>query len=377
MGKFLLGVLTGLLLVFVAVVLLFLIALRFREKPPTIADNSVLVLRMDGDIPEKPPVELPAILGGTGPSLTIAAIWTDLKKAAADSNIKAVVIEPEDLSIGFGKLEEIRSDLDLFRKSGKPVYAYLQTPGAHEYYLATAADKIYLGPADQLMLKGLRAELMYFKKTLDKLGVTVQVEHAGKYKDFGDMFTRSDLSPETKEQMDAVVDGLYGDLVQHIAANRKKSPDEIRTLIDQGPYTALQAQKAGLVDSLAFEDQMWSDVKNQLHNEPHRVLVDEYTKVPLSSVGLEGKTRIALLVAQGDIVRGDPQNNGTDDTQLTSYGFDKLVRNVRNDSSIKGVILRIDSPGGEVLASDDMWRELNLLSKQKPMVVSMSDVAAS
>jgi len=378
MGKFLLGVATGLALVFLTIVLLIFAALRFPEKPPTISTNSVLVLRLQGEIPEKPPVELPALFGGDGPRLTLSGVWTTLRKAAADRNIKAIVLEPEDLAGGWGKLEEIGSDLEQFRKSGKPVYAYLRTPGGREYYVASAADRIYLGPSDQLMLKGLRAELMYFKKTLDKVGVTVDVEHAGKYKDFGDMFTRTDMSPETREVIGSVVDGLYAAMVDHIAVGRKKSADAVRGIIDQGPFTATQAQNAGLVDALQFEDQMWSELKDKLHaGDPHRVALDDYLKVPLDSVGLEGRNRIAMLVAQGDIVRGGPNDNGADESDLTSYGFDKLVRKVRDDSSIKGVVLRIDSPGGEVVASDEMWRELNLLSKKKPMVISMSDVAAS
>jgi protease-4 len=378
MGKFLLGLATGVVLVILAFVLLIFAALRFREKAPAIAENSVLVLRLQGEIPEKPPVELPPLLGGDGPRVTLSGVWTTLKKAAVDSDIKAIVLEPENLAAGWGKLEEMRSDLEQFRKSGKPVYAYLRTPGAREYYLATAADRVYLGPSDQLMLKGLRAELMYFKKSLDKLGVTVDVEHAGKYKDYGDMFTRSDMSPETREVIDSVVDGIYGGIVEHIAAGRRKSADEVRAIVDQGPFTATQAQKAGLVDALRFEDEMWSDLKEKLHSgDPHHVALDDYLKVTPESVGLQGKSKIAMLVAQGDIVRGGPGDNGADESDLTSNGFDKLVRSVRNDSSIKGVVLRIDSPGGEVVASDDMWRELNLLSKKKPVVISMSDVAAS
>jgi protease IV len=378
MGKFLLGFATAIALVFLSIVLLFVGALRFREKAPNIADNSVLVLRLQGEIPEKPPVELPPLFTNDGPRLTLSGVWTTLKKAAADSRIKAIVLEPESLGGGWGKLEEMRSDLEQFRKSGKPVYAYLRTPGGREYYLATAADRIYLGPSDQLMLKGLRAELVYFKKTLDKLGVTVDVEHAGKYKDFGDMFTRTNMSPETQEVMNSVVDGLYAGMVDHIAAGRRKTSDEVRAIIDQGPFTATQAHKAGLVDALKFEDEMWSDLKGALHGtEPRRLTMDDYLKVPLDAVGLQGKSRIAMLVAQGDIVRGNPSDNGADESDLTSYGFDKLVRKVRDDSSIKGVILRIDSPGGEVVASDDMWRDLNLLSNKKPMIISMSDVAAS
>ena len=158
-------------------------------------------------------MELPEFLGGGRPGLTVSNLWMTLRKAAADSHIKAVVLEPDMVVAGWAKLEEIRSDVEQFRKSGKPVYAYLRYPGTRDYYLALAADRIFSGPEEPLMLKGLRAELMYFRKTLDKIGVSVEVEHAGKYKDYGDMFTRSDMSPETREVMNGLVDDLYANLV--------------------------------------------------------------------------------------------------------------------------------------------------------------------
>src|SRR5690349_20624594 len=162
MAKFFIGLITGVLLVFLSFVLLFFALLRFREKPPQISDNSVLVIRLDGEIPEKPRLELPDFLGDRSP-VTLTALWRRLKQAAADSHIRAVVLEPQGVSAGWAKLEEIRADIEQFRKSGKPVYAYLTTPTAREYYLALAADRIYLGPSDPLMLKGMRAEVMYFK----------------------------------------------------------------------------------------------------------------------------------------------------------------------------------------------------------------------
>jgi protease-4 len=228
------------------------------------------------------------------------------------------------------------------------------------------------------MLKGLRAEMMYFKKTLDKIGVTVDVAHAGKYKDFGDMFTRSDMSPETREVMNSIVDGLYAGLVRTIASGRNKSPQDVQALVDQGPFTATQALKAGLVDELRFEDQAWGELRDRLHSgEPVKVPAERYAKVPAASVGLQGRSRVALVVGEGDIVRGAPGNNGSDETSLTSYGFGKLLNQVANDSTIKAVVVRIDSPGGEVTASDDIWRQMNLLGKKKPTVISMSDTAAS
>jgi protease-4 len=378
MVKFLIGLITGVLLVFLAFILLLFVLFQFREKPPQMADNSVLVLRLEGDIPEKPPLELPAFLGAGGPGLTVAQVWMTLQKAAADSHIKAIVLEPEGLSAGWAKLEEMRADVERFRKSGKPVYAFLRAPSTRDYYVALAADRIYLGPQEPLMLKGLRAEMMYFKKTLDKLGVSVDVEHAGKYKDYGDMFTRSDMSPETREVMTSVVDDLYGNLVARIAEGRKKSPEEVRAIIDQGPFTAAQARQAGLVDELRFEDQVWGELKDRLHSgELKKVGADQYMMVPMEAVGLQGKSRIALVIGEGDITRGEAGDDGLTGNNLTSYGFDKLLRQVAGDATIKGVVVRIDSPGGEVAASDEIWRQMNLLSKKKPLVFSMSDLAAS
>jgi protease-4 len=376
MVKFLIGLVTGVLLVFLTIGVLFFALLRFREKPPGIAANSVLVLRLRGDLPERSPVEIPIF--SQGPSLTVSNVWMSLRTAAADSHIKAVVLEPEGLNAGWAKLEELRGDVEQFRKSGKPVYAYLRTPTAREYYIATAADRIYLGPEDPLYLKGMRAEIMYFKKTLDKLGVSVEVEHAGKYKDFGDMFTRPDMSPETREVITSVVDDLYGNLIAHIAAGRKKTPEQVRALIDEGPFLAPEAEKAGLVDELRFEDQMWGELKSRLNSgDLKRVKAETYVRVAPESVGLQGKSRIALIIGEGDITRGDPDSTTSDGNGLTSSSFDKLLEQVAGDSSIRAVIVRIDSPGGEVTASDDLWRQMNLLSKKKPMVISMSDLAAS
>jgi len=372
MLKFLLGLFTGVLLVFLGLVLLVVLALQFRERQPEIASHSVLVVRLEGDIPEKPAMEMP-FFESPRAAVTVASVWTALRHAAQDSRIRAVVLEPENLSVGWAKLEEIRGDVEQFRKSGKPVFAYLRNPSAREYYVALAADRIYLGPEDPLMLKGMRAEIFYFKNTLAKLGVSVDVEHDGKYKDFGDMFTRSQMSAETKEVINSVVDDLYGNLVERIAAARRKTPEQVRALIDQGPFSAPDALQAGLVDELRFEDQMWGELRERLHSvEPNKVPLTRYSKV--SPRGAP-RNHFALVVAEGDIVRGAPSDDGAEG--LTSYGFDKLLRDATADSQVDGILVRIDSPGGEVTASDEMWRAMNLASKKKPLVISMSDLAAS
>jgi len=167
---------------------------------------------------------------------------------------------------------------------------------------------------------------------------------------------------------------VYANLVDGIAAGRKKTPDQVRAIIDQGPFTAPQALKAGLVDALLFEDQMWGEVKDRLKSgDPKKVSLATYSKVPPAGA----KNQIAIVVGQGDIVRGQPGDDGAGESTLTSYGFNRLLKQVENDSMIKGVVVRIDSPGGEVTASDEIWRQMNLLSKKKPLVISMSDAAAS
>lgn len=377
MVKFIVGLVTGVLLVFLSFILLFFTLLRFREKPPEIASNSVLLLRLSGDVPERSPIDFSGILSSGNATLTVSDVWMLLRKAAVDPHIRAIVLEPEGLTVGWAKLEEIRADLEQFRKSGKPIYAFLRAPGGREYYISLPADHIYLGDQEPVYLKGLRAEIMYFKKTLDKVGVTVDVEHAGKYKDYGDMFTRSDMSPETREVMTSLVTNLYGNLVDRIAAARKKTPDQVRALIDQGPFTASQALSAGLVDGMKFEDQMWGELGEKLGVTPIKVNAAQYATVPPESAGLPGHSHIAMIVGSGDIVRGDPGDDGTEQGSITSYGFNKLLRQVGGDSNIRGVVVRIDSPGGDAFASDEIWHEMNLLSKKKPLVISMSDVAAS
>lgn len=377
MGKFLIGVLTGVILTVLVLVTAGFAVARFRERPPDIADNSVLVLKLRGEIPERPPVEFPVALFGTGGQPTVANIWMLLKMAAADTRIKGIVLEPESLQVGWGKLQEIRAGIEGFRKSGKPVFAFLRTPGMREYYLATAADRIYLGPQDVFFVKGMRAEMMFFEGTLDKLDVTIQVQHAGKYKDFGDMFTRKEMSPETREVMNSVLDDLYGSFTAAVARARRKSPEEVRAAIDQGPFLPEQARAAGLVDDLRFEDQVFGELERRLKSgELKKVATEKYLRIPPSSLNLEGRHRIAFVVAQGSIMGGEDGGDFAD-TGVTDAGFTRLLRRVANDKNIKGVIVRVDSPGGEVAASDAIWREMNLLAGKKPLVVSMSDTAAS
>jgi protease-4 len=377
MGKFLLGLLTGVVLIILIFVIGAFAVASYRSKPPAIADGSTLILHLNGDVPEKEPVDLAIPFLEARTPLTVQNVWSMLRRAAADPRIKAVIFEPQGASIGWARMQEIRADLEQFRKSGKPLYAYLRSPSTRDYYMATASSKIYMSPTDVLDLKGAAFELMYFKNTFDKLGVQMDVEHAGKYKDFGDMFVRSSMSPETKEVMNSVIDDVYGDLVNTIAKGRNKAPDDVRAIVDDGPFTAKQAKARGLVDELRYEDQVFGEMKEALRQTGlKRVLEQDYAGVTDAAAGLGApKENIAFVVGEGDITRGDPQSS--DGTGIQSESFDKMLTRVANDSSVKAVIVRINSPGGDSTASDEMWRAMNELRKRKPTVISMSDLAAS
>lgn len=374
MLKFFLGVVVGVVLVVAFVVIALVAVASMRSKPPEIASGSTLILHLEGELPERAPVEIP-VIAGNKVQLTVADVWSMLRKAAADKRIKAVVVEPMGLGIGWGKMQEVHAELEKFRASGKPLYAFLKTPGTKEYYIASAASRIYMAPEDMLNLKGLRFELMYFKRTLDKIGVTVDVQHAGKYKDFGDMFTRSSMSPETREVLTSVIDDLYGDLVKTIGVSRKKSATEIQDAINHGPLLADEVKARGLVDDLIYEDQMFGRLKTELKTDIRKVGGSEYVRVPDSDAGVSAKQKVAFVVADGAITRGSPDSSNSEG--IESEDFTQLLGKVGSLSTIKGVIVRINSPGGEVFASDAIWRSMNDLAKKKPVVISMSDAAAS
>jgi protease-4 len=371
--KFLLGFLIGLL--FAGLVVFLIAVASMRERPVSVADGSTLVLHLEGEMPEQPQVSIPIPFLEEQQPMTVVETWQLLRKAAVDSRVKALVLEPRSMSVGWAKLEELRASIVAFKKTGKPVYAYLRGAGTKEYYVATAADKIYMAPEDELDVKGLRAELMFVKGTLDKLGVSMEFEHVGKYKDAPDMFTRTSPTPETLEVENQILDQYYGDIIKVIADGRKKPAEAVRTLIDDGPFVGKSALDGGLVDDLLFEDEMYGKLKDAAKLESIKKIGEkDYSHVEVA--GVDGKTKIAFIVGQGEITRGGSGDSISNDG-ITASGLVKLMRQVKDDASIKGVILRIDSPGGDGIASDDILHEAKLLSAAKPTVISMGDLAAS
>jgi len=379
MKNFLIGLVLGVLFCGLILLVLVFAAVRFAgsyaSRPVNVADGSTLVINLEGDVPERLPAEIPIPILQSQTSLSVEQVWDSFRRAATDSRIHGILFEPHGLDIGWGKMQEIHDEIVQFKKSGKPIVTFLRSPTAREYYLASATDKIFISPEDSLDLKGLAAESMFFKQTLDKVGVKAEVIHAGKYKDAGDMLTQTSMSPETREVLNAVLDQYYGNLIATVAEGRKKQPDAVRALIDDGPFLARDALSGGLIDSLGYEDQAIAEMQNRLkQSELKKISVKAYVKGVAPGSG--GGHRIALIVGQGMITAGSG-NETADDESFTGTGFIKLLKQVENDSSIQGVIMRIDSPGGDAVASDDILHEAKNLSKKKPLVISMGDEAAS
>lgn len=380
MKKFLLGILAGFIIAGVSAVVLFFAAVKFAKRAPSPPESAWLSLRLGGDVPELQPLMLPLPALESKAPLTVPEVWSALRRAARDPRVKGLLLRPRGLAAGWGKLEEIRAGIEDVRKAGKPVHAWLSSPGTREYYLASAADRISMAPEDVLDLRGLRIEAMYVKGTLDKLGIEVEVEHAGKYKDAGDMFTRTGMSPETREALGAILDDQYERLCQALAASRKSQPEKIRALVDDGPYTAPKAVAAGLIDELLYE----KDAEQKLEEaaaakgkeKPKSLVVREYLRVPPDFQGKRVR-QVALLITQGSILRSAPADLFGEEQAITPKGVEQQIRLIEKDPSVRGVIVRIDSPGGDAVASDEILEHLKRLSRKKPVVFSMSDVAAS
>ncbi|MFZ5927943.1 MAG: signal peptide peptidase SppA [Acidobacteriota bacterium] len=380
MKKFLLGILAGFVIAGVTAVVLFFAAVKFARRAPSPPEAAWLSLRLGGDLPELQPLMLPLPALESKAPLTVGEVWSALRRAARDPRVKGVLLRPQRMAAGWGKLEEIRAGIEEVRKAGKPVHAWLASPGTREYYLASAADRISMAPEDVLDLRGLRVEAMYVKGTLDKLGVEVEIEHAGKYKDAGDMFTRTGMSPETREALNAILDDQYERLCQTLAASRKSSPEKIRALIDGGPYVAPKAVSAGLIDELVYEKDAAQKLEEAAgakgKEKPAEMGARDYLRIPPDFKGKRVR-QFAFLVAQGNILRSAPADLFGEEQAITPKGIEQQVKLIEKDPSIRGVIVRVDSPGGDAVASDEILEHLKRLSKKKPVVFSMSDVAAS
>src|SRR5919202_6211387 len=359
---------------FVGFALLYLLV----GREPAVASNSTLMLRVGGDLTEVAPTDVVSYVRGVK-APTVRSVVDDLRKAKVDSRIRAVLLKPTGFESPFwGKVQEIRDAVLDYKKSGKPVYAYLEYGGDREYYLATAADRIFLMPSSPLDLTGVASYELFLRGTLDKIGAVPDLHHIGDYKTATNTFTEKGFTPAPKEMDESLNLDMYEQLVRGIADGRKKNEAEIRRVLDDGPFMPEDALHAGLIDDVAYQDQ----VEEALRAGQHGDLIDsdEYTRVSVSAANQTKGPRIAVIYAAGAIASGksgfDPLNGAVAGSEtLIEY-----IKQARRDSSVRAIVLRIDSPGGSATASDAIWRELMIARNERadrPIVASMSDLAAS
>ena len=364
----------GLVLLVAALVFAALVgavALRARRGAPVRA-SSVLVIELEGDLPEqdlRSPIEL--VLEGERPVLRV--LTGALEKAKRDDRIKAVYLRCRGVDAGFAKLQEVRDAIRSFRESGKKTFAFLEMGFGADYYLASSADVVTMIPTGFLDVSGLMSDVMFFKGTLDKLGVKAELEHIGDYKSASDIFTRDGMSEADREATNAILDSLYGQIRSDLAEARKISEEEVTRWIDTGLFTGQAAVEAKLVDELIYEDQVVEEIAREAGEDFPRISPESYVRPAGEGRG----PVVAVVYATGGIVTGESAAGPLGESVTGSDTLVEVLQELRARAEVRAVVLRIDSPGGSVIASDAIHREAQLLAAGKPLVVSMSDVAAS
>lgn len=363
----------------VVIALAVLIA-SFGNNEPSIEHNSVLALRVAGSLPDYvSPDPLRKLFGNTDQSLSNLIL--QFKKAKVDERIKVIILDVDMAGAGWGKSEEIRDAIADFRSSGKPVYAYMEYATDKEYYIASACDKIYLAPPGELFINGLAANVMFFRGSLDKLGIYPDMVQMGKYKTAVETFTRKDMSDANREFINSLLDDLFNRYVESVAKARGKSAEEMRGIIDGAPYSAAKAKELGLIDGVGYRDELEKELKTKLgykdSDDLRIVRSGAYSDVEPESLGLNKGEKIAVIYATGDIGSGQSQNSPGGDQSIGSDTLSKAIRDAGEDKTIKAIVIRVDSPGGSGLASDIIWHAVEGAKAKKPVVISMSDVAAS
>jgi len=353
--------------------------------------TKVVLLTIKGAYPEGPKSE--GLFGELQPSLS--SIIRRMDAAAEDDQVAAVWLRIEPLAMGFGKINELRCAVGRLRKAGKPVCAELTTAGSAQYLLAAACDEIIMPPCGMLIVPGVRTEVTFYKGLLDKLGIRADMLQMGKYKGAAEPLTRTSMSGPLRESMEAIVDDTYEGVVEVIAADRQMKDYKVKTVLDEGMFTAAAALKAGLIDHVAYADVFQESLRKQLKADEIELVTNyKKKKVETDFSGLTGmmklmelivgsktsakpgkEKKIAVVYAVGPIVEGKSTSDLLGGSTLGSTTLVKALRKAADDEQVAAIVLRIDSPGGSAVASDLIWRETVRI--RKPIIASMGDVAGS
>ncbi|MFO0842188.1 MAG: signal peptide peptidase SppA [Gemmataceae bacterium] len=360
-----------------------------KAKEPQKKTVTVAHIRLAGGMDEKAP-NVDPLLGQLGE--TFKQKIDRLRKVASDKNIDALLLEVDGVSVGWGKLNELSRAVAFVRASGKKVYAHTESGNRGDYILSLAADDVCMPEAAWLMLTGIRAEATFYKGLLEKVGVKADFLTMGDFKSAAEPFTRDSLSDANRQQLTAIIDDTFQhDIVGRIATARKLSPDRVKELIDQGPFSPREALKAGLLDRLDYLAGYQEFIKKQLGGDEIKLvkdygkkkdtedlsIFDLYRKLifgPTRSSSSKGP-KVAVIYATGMITTGKSGGGIMGGESMGSDTMVKAIQEADADKSVKAIVLRIDSGGGSALASDLIWQALKKV--QKPVVASMSDVAGS
>ncbi|MDZ8024580.1 MAG: signal peptide peptidase SppA [Nostoc sp. DedQUE11] len=368
--------------------LLLLAATSTKDTGPEVKDKSVLVFDLSMKITDGEPNSgeffQNALSGAVEERMTLRKVVETLEKARRDSRIVGIYLdasrESETSNIGYASLKEIRKALEEFRTSGKKVVAYGSNWSEKEYYVSSTANSIVLNPLGLMEVNGLSSQLMFLTGALQKYGIGVQVVRVGKFKGAVEPLILTKLSPENREQTQKLLDDVWGEWRNAVGSSRKIQPEQLQAIADnQALLEATQAKNSGLVDQVAYADEVVSDLKKLTDSDKEdktfrQINLNDYAQVAGKSLGVErnSKNKIAVVYAEGDIVDGTGE-----DGEVGGDRFAKIFNRLRQDEDIKAVVLRINSPGGSATAAEVMQREVKLTRQKKPVVVSMGDTAAS
>ncbi len=359
-----------------------------------ISDESYAKLVLSGPIPESPPP--PSLFADPNkPRPTLTELSRAIRAAGTDDRIDGLYVQLDMPSAGWGGLQELRGALEDFREAGKPCVAYAEMYDDTSYYLASACDKVVMAPSGISMVNGLASSITYYAGTFEKLGIDAEFEHVGDFKSAVEPYERTEPSEAAAEAQNYLLDGLYGTIIADIARGRGLTDAQARSMIDHPPMSPQHALDSGLVDALAFRDAVMARI-HQVQNddwvetlaepvpeELQTAVKDRFT--PISEIvksvraeNAEKADRIAVIYAEGPILSGEAEGGLFGSQILADRTFRSWMRDAREDDSVKAIVLRVNSPGGSGLASDMMWREIELAKADGlPVVVSMADYAAS
>ncbi|MGI9547728.1 MAG: signal peptide peptidase SppA, partial [Flavobacteriaceae bacterium] len=354
------------------------VSLLSVDEGITVKNNSVLELQTPYPIKDYSGVDNTTPFGGFfSAEQGLDEILHAIEVAREDDKIKGISINSNYLMAGIAQTQALRHALEDFKQGGKFVYAYGDFYAQKDYYLASIADSIYLNPVGILDFKGLSAEVLYFKDLQEKTGVKMEVVRHGKYKSAVEPFLSNEMSEDNRTQIQELISSIWTAVVQEISDDRNLSISEINTIADTlGARKPEYAQKIGLVDDILYFDQYEERLKlasgTEADDDQNYIGLVDYTEVASSKKLRKGKDKIAVIFAQGDIFYGE----GNQDV-IGQGIMIKALKKARDDDDVKAIVFRVDSPGGNALAADIIWRELILTKAQKPLVISIGDVAAS